>query len=57
MYTALKDNNANNYLELDLSFFLNGVLMEVLKYFRNESSYSLDDLLANMKKWFEKLFN
>ena len=57
IYDALKDNYIDNYLELNISFFLNGMLMEVLKYFRNESQYSLDDLLVNMKKWFEKVFN
>ena len=31
--------------------------MEILKYFRNESDYSLDELLLNTKLWFEKLFN
>ena len=57
IYDALKDDYNNKYLKLNISFFLNGVLMEVLKYFRNESVYSLDDLLINMKKWFEKIFN
>ena len=36
---------------------MNGVMMEFLKYFRNESDYSLDEILFNMKNWFEKLFS
>ena len=57
IYDALKDYDPDHDLELSLSFFLNGILMEVLKYFRKESSYSLDELLVNMKKWFEKIFD
>ncbi len=57
IYTALKDSCTDKYLELNISFFLNGLLMEILKYFRNESDYSLDELLLNTKLWFEKLFN
>ena len=57
IYDALKDNYINKYLELNISFLMNGILMEILKYFRNESCYSLDELLLNMKKWFEKIFN
>ena len=57
IYNALKDSYNDNYLTLNISFFVNGVMMELLKYFRKESIYSLDDLLVNMKKWFEKLFN
>lgn len=57
IYDALKDTVLNNYLELDISFLMNGIAVEILKYFRNESSYSLDEILINMKKWFEKIFN
>ena len=39
IYDALKDTYTDKYLEINISFFLNGILMEVLKYFRNESSY------------------
>ncbi len=57
IYDALKDKYMNKYLDINISFFMNGILMEFLKYFRNESSYSLDELLYNMKKWFEKIFD
>ncbi len=56
IYDALKDNCKDKYLELNVSFLMNGILMEVLKYFRNESNYTLDELLLNIEKWFEKLF-
>ena len=57
IYDALKDSFSDKYLELDISFLTNGILMEFLKYFRNESKYSLDDLSFNMKKWVENIFN
>ncbi len=56
VYEALKSINTDKYLKLDITFLMNGILMELLRYFRNESSYSLDEILLNMKKWFEKLF-
>ena len=57
IYDALKNDSKDKYLELNISFFMNGILMEVLKYFRNESLYSLDELLFFMKRWFEKIFD
>lgn len=57
IYDALKENNNNEYLHLDVSFMMNGILMELLKYFRNESPYSLDELLRNIKKWFKQIFS
>ena len=46
----------NNYLELDVSFYMDGVISELIKYFRSQSDYSLEELLINSKKWFEKIF-
>ena len=57
IYNALKDTYTDKYLKLNISFLMNGILMEILKYFRNENCYSLDELLVNMKKWFEKIFD
>ena len=57
IYDALKNSCTDKYLEIDVSFLMNGILMEILKYFRNESSYSLDEILLNINKWFEKLFD
>lgn len=49
--------SSNSYLELDVCFFVNGVIAELLKYFRERSDYDLDELLKNIKKWFEKIFD
>ncbi len=57
IYDALKDTYPNQYLSIDVSFLVNGIVLEIIKYFRHESTYSLDDILYNMQKWFEKLFN
>ena len=46
----------NDLLELDVDFYMNGVISELIKYFREQSDYSLDELLENTKKWFEKIF-
>ncbi len=57
IYDALKDIYLDKYLELHISFLMNGILMEMIKYFRNESAYSLDELLLNINNWFEKIFS
>ena len=57
IYDALNDTYKDKYLNLNISFLMNGILMEFVKYFRNESEYSLDELSYNMKKWFEAIFN
>ncbi len=55
---ALKNvEKSNSYLELDVSFFMNGIIVELLKYFRGESDYSLDELHSNIIKWFKKIFD
>lgn len=59
IYYALKNAYKDNdeYLELSVNFFMNGIIDEFFKYFREQSDYNLDELLINMKKWFEKLFS
>ena len=57
IYDALKDIYLDKNLPINISFFMNGILMEFLKYFRNESNYSLDEILENIINWFEKLFD
>ena len=42
----------DKYLELDVDFYMDGVISELVKYFRDKSDYSLDELLVNSKKWF-----
>lgn len=57
IYYALQNIfKSNKYLELDVSFYMSGVISELVKYFRNQSDYSLDEIDANSKKWFEKIF-
>ena len=56
IYETLKNNNADKYLELSVTFLMDGILVEFIKYFRNESKYTLDELLENIEEWFEKLF-
>ncbi len=57
IYEALKNNYKTPYLDLAISFFMNGTLMEIIKYFRKESPYSLDELLENIKLFFTKIFH
>lgn len=57
MFFALKNIYQNKYLKLDVCFFMEGVTAELFKYFREQSDYSLDELLENTKKWFEKIFD
>ncbi|MCI8443722.1 MAG: TetR/AcrR family transcriptional regulator [Clostridia bacterium] len=58
LYYTLK-NNYKNYdtLELDVSFFIAGMVEEIIIYFKSQSDYTLDELLVNIKKWFEKIFD
>lgn len=56
IYDALKNYTTDKYLKLSLSFFMDGMITELLKYFRNESDYTLDELLFNIKKWFACIF-
>lgn len=57
LYTLKNICKDNKYLELDISFFMNGMINELLTYFRDKSDYTLDDLLVNAQKWFEKIFD
>ncbi len=57
IYNALKNECHYKYLELDVSFFMTGITMEFIQYFRNDYPYSLDELLINIKKWFKKIFD
>lgn len=58
IYYALQNIIKNNeYLELDVSFYMSGVISELVKYFRGQSNYSLEELLVNSKKWFKKVIN
>ncbi|MGN1327547.1 MAG: TetR/AcrR family transcriptional regulator, partial [Clostridia bacterium] len=57
IYYTLKDTYKNyDTLELDVSFFIAGMMEQIINYFREQSDYTLDELLINIKKWFEKIF-
>ena len=45
------------YLKLIISFFMEGTIDELVKYFRNKSDYSLDEILLNSKELFKKIFD
>ena len=53
---ALKPFYQNQYLNLTISFLMNGLLIEIINYFRNESNYSLDEIHWNIKNVFQKIF-
>lgn len=57
LYCAIKDTKENNkYLELDICFFVDGLISQIIKYYREQCDFTLDDLLVNTKKWFEEIF-
>lgn len=58
IYYALKNyDTQNKYLELTVSFFMAGCVDELLKYYIDKSDYTLEEILFNIKNWFEKIFN
>ena len=57
LYLVLKDIYPNSkYLKLSISFFMDGIVDELVKYFRNSSKYSLDELLVTVKTIFNRIF-
>lgn len=57
VYDAIQCETTNNkYLELDVCFYMDGLICQILRYFREQSDYDLDELLEHSKKWFEKIF-
>ena len=51
----LKYNRLNDS-DLNISFFVDGLMLQVLKYFKGEKNYSLDELSIKAKEWFKMLF-
>ena len=39
-----------------MSFYVDGVLNQALRYFKGDASYDLDGLNIYMKNWFKILF-
>lgn len=57
LYCAIQDKEKDNkYLKLDISFYVDGLFFEIIKYFRNLSEFTLNDILENSKKWFDEIF-
>lgn len=50
-------NTEDLNLKLKISFFIDGVMFEILKYFRGEINMSLDEINNQIKCWFKLLFN
>ncbi len=46
----------SNSLKFDISFFTDGIINQVLRYFTGRSDYSLDDICNYMKKYFKIIF-
>ena len=57
IYNALLNIVKNNtYLKLDVNFYMDGIISELVQYYRGQSDFSLDDIFVNSKKWFERVF-
>ena len=52
----LKNKNNDEYLELNISVFVDGLINLYIKYFRDELNYSLDDINIYSKKLFNTIF-
>lgn len=59
LYSYLKDNskftNANS-LKFHVTFFTDGIVNQVLKYFTSKSEYSLDEINKYIKMLFKTIF-
>jgi len=55
LHEYLSPKNINN-LSLNITFFLDGCLGLIIKYFRNQLNETLDDINEYMKTTFIKLF-
>lgn len=54
--TFLKVNNSYQNLDFDIRVFTYGIVQLYIKYFRNETNYSLDEINNNIKLLFQKMF-
>ena len=52
----LKENNSYQNLNFDISIFTYGIVQLYIKYFRNETNYSLDEINNNIKILLQKVF-
>lgn len=56
LYDIFKDTNIDN-LKMHISFFTIGAVNMIIKYFRGEESYSIDDINNYMKEIVNKIFD
>lgn len=59
LYNSIKNNpnfKNSDSLKFELSFFTDGIINQVLKYFTSMSDYSLDEICKNTKNIFIILF-
>lgn len=59
LYNALILNSKvykSNSLKFDISFFTDGIIYQVIRYFIYDIEYTLDDISKYMKKYFKILF-
>lgn len=59
LYNSLNSNpkfNNSPSLKFNIAFFTDGIVNQVLKFFNGSSDYSLDEISANSKNIFKKLF-
>jgi hypothetical protein len=52
----LKTNYSYQNIDFDISIFTYGIVRLYIKYFRNETNYSLDEINNNVKLLFQKIF-
>ena len=55
-YEIMKHKRNDKYLKLDISFYVDGLVSQILTYFRANDGYTLEEIGENMKKWIKKLF-
>lgn len=55
LYDVLKNKNIKN-LELNISLFIDGCFQLIIKHYRNQINYSLDEINSYMKETFKLLF-
>lgn len=58
MYNLLIKSGINrDNIKLDVEFFMDGMLIQIIKYYRNpNNSYSLDEIGERVKVWLKELF-
>lgn len=56
LFLYFKKTKNKNATKINISFFVDGVLEQALRYFKGNSSYTLDELNTYMREWFNMLF-